>query len=325
MSTLIVSSKAVAHSDLAATNDPRRKHFDWTQDRKVPCMNPKSDEEQLASGAVFSFFNGTVATSLDNTTAFDVTRSPLGGNRYRFTNSGGTAPVLRTNRGLTLNTQTLSVLDNGDGSATMTLGGGSWGATAAGDSLFLPGPQTGDGASPFNVLNQGFWVVLAVISSTVLQVTRPSSMDYSVSAETQTIASNSQVVALSPTGVQVGDQVSISAAFSLSTQRTFTIDAVTDSWFEVVSASIIPLETGKTPGTTGMVFYTEAKKFVRIEADQIVAIRINGMVTDNIKIQPDLPGSVDNTGWQELYGPVWSLTVVNKSAQVANVVVFSAE
>lgn len=324
MSTLIVSSKAVAHSDLAATNDPRRKHFDWTQDRKVACLNPKSDEEHLPSGGSEDFWDGTVVTAIDNTTAFSVTRSPLGGNRYRFTATGGTAPTLRTNRGLTLNTQVVTVADNGDGSATMSLGAGTWGSTAAGDSLFLPGPQTGDGSSPFNVLNQGFWVVLAVISSTVIQVTRPSTMDYSVANENITVTANSQVLALSASGVQPGNQVSITAAFSLATQRTYTIDTVTDSWFEVISSSAIPLETGKTPDT-GMVFYTEAKKFVRIESDQVVSIRINGMTGDQLKISPEQSGSDDNTGWQELYGPVWSLTVLNKSAQTATVVVFSAE
>lgn len=325
MSTLIVSSKAVAHSDTSASNDPRRKHFDWTRERKVDVSNPKSNEEVIPAGGSFTFFNGTVATSIDGSTAFSVTKSSLGGGRYRFTNSGGTAPALRTDRALTLNGQNVTIVDNGDGSASITLGAGTFGGTVAGDSLFLPGPQTGDSTTPFNVLNQGFWVVIAVQSATALQAVRPTGEAFSVAGETVLLTANSQLAAFSAAGVQPGDKVDISLVFSPSTLRTYEIAAVTPSWFEVVSSAVIPLETGKIPTAAGMIFYTEAKRYLSVETDQEIALRINGMTDDKLRVSPFQAGAADQTGWHEHTGPCWSLVAVNKSSQSATVILLTAE
>jgi hypothetical protein len=318
MSTLVVTSKAVAHSDSASSNDPRRKHFDWLRDRKFTVSNPKSNEEVIPAGGSFSFFNGTVATSIDGTTAFTITKSPLGGGRYRFTNSGGTAPAFRTTRGVAANGQNVTITDNGDGSATFTLGGSTWGTTVAGDSLWLPGPQTGDAATPFNVLNQGSWVIIAVLSATVIQAVRPSGIAFSVAGETVAVTANTQVQTFSAAGVQAGDKVDISAAFSPTTQRTFEIVEINPSWFEVLSTIAVPLEVGKIPTATGMVFYSDAKTYVCLETDQEIALRFNGATDDRLRISPSQPGVEEQTGWHEHTGPSWSLTVVNKSSQASN-------
>lgn len=325
MSTLVISSKAVAHSDSASSNDPRRKHFDWLRERKLTVSNPKSNEEVIPAGGSFTFFNGTVSTSIDGTTAFAVTKSTLGGGRYRFTNTGGTAPALRTDRGLTLNGQTVTISDNGDGSATFTLGAGTWGTSVAGDTLWLPGPQTGDASTPFNVLNQGAWTVIAVISPTVLQAVRPTGVGFSVAAEAIPVTANSQVQAFSAAGVQVGDKVDISSGFSQTTLRTYEVDVVTPGWFEVISTVALPLESAKTPGAAGMIFYNDAKSWVAVEADQEVALRFNGATDDRLRLSSPQPGVSDMMGWHEHFGPSWSLSVVNKSSQPVTVVVFSAE
>lgn len=325
MSTLVVTSKSVAHSDSASNNDPRRKHFDWTRERKLTVSNPKSNEEVIPAGGSFSFFNGTVTTAIDGTTAFTITKSLLGGGRYRFTHVAGTAPVLRTNRGLGLNGQNITVTDNGDGSATFSLGGGTWGTTVAGDTLWLPGPQTGDAATPLSVLNQGSWVVIATLSATAIQCVRPTGTAFNVSGETVLLTSNTQVQSFSAAGVQVGDKVDISLVFSPTTLRTYEIAEINPSWFEVISSLAIPLEVSKIPTAAGMIFYNDAKNWLAVEADQEVALRINGMTDDKLRLSPAQAGVSDQTGWHEHLGPSWSLTVVNKSLQPATVIVFTTE
>jgi hypothetical protein len=325
MSTLVVTSKIVGHSDSSQNNDPRRKHFDWLRERKLTVSNPKSNEEVIPAGASFSFFNGTVTTAIDGTTAFTITKSLLGGGRYRFTRVAGTAPALRTDRGLTLTGQNITVADNGDGSATFTLGGGTWGTTVAGDTLWLPGPQTGDAATPLSVLNQGAWVVIATLSATVIQAVRPTGMNFSVAGETVLLTANTQAQAFSAAGVQAGDKVEISSGFSPTTLRTYEIVEINPSWFEVISSLAIPLEASKIPTASGMIFYNDAKNWLCVEADQEVALRINGMTDDRLRVTPAQAGVDDQTGWHEHLGPSWSLTVVNKSSQATTVTVFSTE
>lgn len=326
MSTLTVNTKAVAYGDPKIGNNPLRKHFDWTRGMSVSVKNPKSDrEENLPAGGSHTFFNGTRSTSIDGTTAFSVTQSPTEPSRYRFTWTGGTNPVLRTDRALSLAGQALAIEVNSDQTVNMSLDGGSWGSTAAGDLVFLPGVSTGDAPGAVNVMNEGFWVVLAVLSATEIQCERPSGEDFQASAEAVPITDEAQVQAFSPTGILAGDKVSIGAGFAASTQKTFTIDKVTAKWFEVVSTTSVPLESGKTPGATGMVFYTNSKAFLRLEADQEVVVRINGSTADHVRVSPFQAGDVEQIGWLELSGPIWTLTVINKSSQPATVDIFSAE
>lgn len=326
MSTLTVNVKAVAYGDPQQSNNPLRKHFDWTRGLSISVQNPKSDrEENVLPGASHSFFDGTRVTTLAGDTAFTISQSTTESTRYRFTHVAGTNPGLRTNRNLALAGQTLTVTSNSDETVTLSVGGASWLTTAAGDTVFFPGISTGDSAGAVNVLNEGEWVVIAVISATIIQCARPSGTVFQASSEVVPITSNSQVRAFSASGVQKGDKVSITAAFAAVTQKTFAIDRVTELWFEVVSTTAIPIETAKTPGAAGMVFYTNAKRFLRIETTQEIVVRLNGSTDDSVRVSPVEPGSVEQTGWFEKWGPVWSLTVINKSSQNAVVDTFSAE
>jgi hypothetical protein len=103
------------------------------------------------------------------------------------------------------------------------------------------------------------------------------------------------------------------------------VDRVTAKWFEVVSTSPVPLEAGKIPGASGMVFYSNGKSYVRVEVDQEAVVRLNGDTSDFCWVSPQQAGDPEQVGWFEKYGPVWQLDVANKSSQVLNVSTFSAE
>ena len=327
---LNILSRAVAYGDTLPSSNPQRRAFDWTrQFQGIQVTNPKTYSVTLVQGGSQLVFDGTRSTTLDGTTQFTITLNSSIPSTYRFSFVGGTNPSLRTNRGLALFTagRTVTVAALANQSATLTLSGGTWGSVVAGDTLYIPGPVTNDGTSPFNVLNQGYWVVLSNPGATVITVARPVGTVFSAASEGPiTLAADSNVQAYSAAGVQVGDMVNLSAGFSSGNFGTYQVSAVTTSWFEVTSTLPLALDVAAMPGATGLVFYSMAKSFIRIESDQPVVAQLNGSTSTTIPtINPLLAGDPEQPGWLELVGPVWSLTLLNKSQNQANCIVFSAE
>jgi hypothetical protein len=325
MSNLVVNSKATAFRDATPNNNPQRKHFDWNRGLTASVSNAKVSQETIPAGGSVTFWNGTVSTSVDGTSAFSVTRNVADPSRYRFTSVSGTAPVFRTDRALAFATHNVTITVNPDATATFDVAGSTWGAVAAGDTVFIPGASTGDAAGPFNVLNEGFWVVLAVLSATSIQCQRPTGTDFQGSPETIAVVANSNISAFSASGVQIGNHVEISGGFTTATQRTYTVDRVTPTWFEVISSSPIAIESSKIPTATGLKFYAYTKRFLRLEANQEVVVRLNGATDDTNRVSPIEAGAEEAVGWFEKWGPVWSLVVINKSSQSVTVDAFSAE
>lgn len=324
---LTLISQALAFGDLAPNNDPALKHFDWKRNRQaIAVSNPRETPGTLAAGSSIVVFDGTRTLTIDGTTAFSVTLSPLNqGTRYRFTWTGGTNPTLRTDRGLTLTGQAVTFSIGANQVADVTLGGGTFGTTAVGDTVFLPGLTTGDIAGPFNPANEGFWTVIAVLSTTHIQLVRSTGSSFSGAGETQTLTANTQFVAFTAAGVQQADSVAISAGFSVTNQKTFVIDQVTSTWFEVLSSAPLATESGKTPGAAGIAFFSAAKRWVRVEVDQQAVVQLNADTGFSNGLQPSAVGDPMQMGYEEKLGPVYKLTVVNQSAVPLNYVVFSAE
>lgn len=324
---LTVNSKASSFNDTTPNNNPLRRFFDWSREiRAVQVENPQSYNGELAVGASVTVFDGVRTTTLDGTTAFTSTLSALdSGSRYRFTFVAGTNPTFRTDRALTLNTQVMTFTVNANQTVNVSIGAGSMAAVLVGDIIFVPHTTTGDTANVLSTDNAGYWQVLAIVSATNIQIGRLAGESFTASGETQTLTSDSQFQAFSAAGVQVGDSVAISAGFAVATQRTFTIDRVTSTWFEVLSTSPIPAEASKLPTAAGMIFYTNVKRFLRVETDQDAAIQYNGDTGFSNRISPFQPGDVEQPGWDEKCGPAYKLVIVNKSATSLNYSVFTAE
>jgi hypothetical protein len=272
--TLKLISNALAYADLGETSNPTQKYFDWAGRRTYAVENPQGVPHTIDPGATLSLFSGTRSLAVDNTTSFRLDLSLLASNRYRFTWTSGTDPVLRTARSLSLNSRAVTVTANANLTATFASQAGDWTAVQVGDVVFIPDPTTGDAQGPFNVLNTGYWSVLSVAGDgSSVQLARPSGTGFLAYAETATVTSNSQVLAFSAGGVQVGDSVNINAGFTAPVLGTYEIVAVTSKWFEVLATAPLPSGVSASPGAAGIQIYTQAKRWVRFEADQACVIR----------------------------------------------------
>ena len=291
--------------------------------------NPQSYPRTLQPGEAYTFFNGVRILSNAANTELTLTLSsrinPLDPTpRYRFSWTGGTNPVFRTNRGLTLNTKTVVVSINTNFTVKFLATAGDFAGVSVGDEVFLPSVLSGDAASPFDPLNCGYWVVLGVAVDTSY-ITVARSGDFEAVAESVLVSANSQVQAYSSAGLQVGDKVDISAVFSASILRTYEVANVTAGWFEVLSNAPIPTLEVAVPTTSGITFFSSCKNFIRIEVDQECAVRFNGDTSDCNRVEPWTAGDKAFVGTNEKKGPVWQLVVKNRSLFPANVTVISAE
>lgn len=326
---LNVIQKIQAYGDRSINSNPRLRYVDWSRDASgVPVKDPKSEAHGLAPGETKLVYDGTRSTSVGVSTAFDVSLSTLDPSRYRFTWAGGTDPSLRTDRALALNGRTLTFAVLSNNTVTVTVSGAGvndFTGVVAGDTVFVPHTTTGDSSSPVSVLNAGYWQVLAVTSATVLSLARPAGQDFEAVSESAILTADAQFQAFSTAGVQVGDHVDISAGFASVTRRTFEVTAVTSKFFEVISTSPLPAETGITPAAAGIIFYTDAKSFLYIEADQECAVRVNGSTDSSQRLSPIEAGNPDRPGIYMKRGPSWSLSIVNRSTVTLNVVAIHAE
>jgi hypothetical protein len=327
MPILNSAQNLVIYDDTGASNNPQQRYVDW----RKPIVNvlvdsPLNEKFVGTPGSTTTLFSGTRATSIDGTSQFSIALNSANSSIYRIANTAGTAPVFRTDRGLTLNGSTITVAINNNATATFSTSVGTYGSTVVGDVVFVPTVLTGDSASPFNILNGGYWTVIGK-ANTILTLTRPAGVAFSGVAEAVVLSANSQLQAFSSAGIQVGDTLEISAGFSLVTQKSFRVSSVTPSFVEFFSTIPLPLETGILPTASGMTFYSAAKRFVRIEVDQEAAIRFNGDTNSFVRLSPRAPGDL-RSGFAhlELWGTIWSISVVNRSTNNnINIVLISAQ
>jgi len=320
---LNLTSNVLAFSDVNVTSNPSLRQIDWSRFHQVDVSNPKTDIFDLAPGETLTLFNGTRSTSINGSTDFDLTLSPLASTRYRFTWGGaGANPAFRTDRGLALDTETVTVVINNNYTATFTTTAGGFSGMVAGDIVFIPGTTTGDTAGPFSSDNEGYWNVLSIDgTNTTIQLSR-SGDSFSGVSEVVILTDDSELQAFSSTGLQVGDKVNISSGFSTTVQGTYEVDTVNPKWFEVLSTDTLPVSETAVPTASGMIFYTSAKRYIKLEADQACVVRANGASDSTQAVEPwnsEAPGEYSKTG------PTWSLSVENKSASTLNLVVLSAE
>lgn len=323
-SILNLTTKITAYSDKTVSSNPRLRNFDWTRDMSGMAIGqPKSDKLEILPGATKLVFDGTRTTTVGVNTTFGITLSPLDPSRYRFTYGSGTNPTLRTDRAIDLTGVATTFTINANATANIGTASPAFAGVVVGDTIFVPHTTTGDTANVFSAANAGFWTVIAVLSTSNLQLARQAGEDFSGTTETQTPVSAAQVQAFSASGVQSGDAVDISAGFSF--QDTFVVDRVTANWFEIISSKAIPSEVGVAPGASGMVFYTDTKSFLYIEVDQEAVVRLNGTSNNADRLSPREPGSLTMPGVFMKTGPVWALSIVNRSSVVLTAYVVHAE
>lgn len=322
MATFNISSNHIIFGEDTVTSQPALKYVDWTQNfNGIQVSQPSSRQYELQPLESVTLFSGVRSLLIDVTTEFDLTLSSLSTSVYRMTNTAGTAPGFRTTRAVSVSGETITVTVNNNATAEFALSAVSvptFSAVTAGDTLFLPDTTTGDSASPFNVLNVGFWVVLSVTNSGAganrkLICRRLAGEAFVGVSEVVAVTANPQVKVFSSTGVQAGDTLKVLAGFSSVTRKSFIITTATDTWIEFTSGEPLPLESDVLPGVSGLTIYSSAKNFIRVEVDQESVLRLNSDTTDNMVLSPRSPGVATDVAHFELWGPVYQAVLVNKS------------
>lgn len=323
MSQLNLQVTAIAFDDIKPSNNPQIRAFDLTYKLTgVQATDPVSRSLQIPPQTESVIFNGTRATAIDNTTAFTTSRPNPDTNTYRFTSTGGTPPVFRTDRGIAIDgTTAFSVTVNGP-VATLTNSAGTapnFTAVQIGDVLNV---QPNSGAS---LGNTGLFVILAKTTNSL------SIQNLTATVETFTILDPTLFLVYSNGAagnqVQIGDKVIVSSGFSPATFGTYQITDVTPLWFEVSIAypNGIPEETGITPTATGLIFYSAAKQFVLIAAQQRCAVKFNGDATNSVELLPVETNNPEKPALLLKQGTAYSLSINNLSLDTLNVLVASAE
>lgn len=299
-----------------ATSNPQRRFVDWARHVTGIAIEQPSVREYVAQpGELLSIYSGTRTTAIDGTSQFSIVLNPAKASVYRIKHTGGTAPAFRTARSYDGSgvLHTLSI--NNNATMTVTIGSGdfSLAGVQVGDVVFIPGISTGDAINSFNPNNVGFWTVLAV-TATKLTLRRPVGEAFSGVAESVTPVSADELIIFSASGVQVGDTLEVSSGFSVVSQKSYQISAVTDEWVEFTSTENLPLETGVVPTAAGMSFYSDAKSFVWVEVDQDAVVRVNGDSGNTQRLSPRVSGDADGVAHYSKWGPTWSLAVLNRSS-----------
>lgn len=303
-----------AYSDHHPSNDPSLSNFKWNREIDGLCVtNPLSEAFSLAPGETKTLFNGTRTLAQDGTTQYSLTQVPLSTNTYQLNWVGGTAPVFRTARTTGAdNTTQVTVTQNGPLLTFASTGGTSFallsGGVVVGDQVLI--------GNNFNILNQGTFTVIAVTATSFTIENQTGVAEGPI-----TLSAASQIQIYSAAGVQVGDTLIISGGFSLVTQGSYLITAVTNSYLQFYSTALLPLEGPIT--TEAIAIYSAAKSLIYLEADQNCSISING--SEICAIKPFIINNCIKPGVFMNSSTIYSLSVTNNSVNPAKLYLASAE
>lgn len=325
--TLNLYSLTLAVGDPTQSNNPQLRYADWKRTiQGIAVDAPSTKAYVIAPGVEQLIFDGTTALTVDNTTVFNLTLSALDPSLYRLAWVSGTKPGFRTDRNLALSGVQLTLTVQANDTLTMVAGAGTpFSAVQATDQIFIPGAMTGDSPSPFNVLNQGWWNVLAVSGGgSGVTLVRPGG-SFQGTTETITPSNNTSVLGFSAAGVQDGDGLQLLSGFQADALKSYVVVNVTALWVEVRSTAPVANETGVSPTAAGIASYSNAKRFLQIEADQDCVLRLNGDTSSILRLTPWLDGDPSQVAEFKKVGATWKLTITNKSALPLNATVISAE
>ena len=326
MSILNRTHRVVTFDDAEVNSNPLKRYVDWRRDvQAVPVENPSGATKYLIDPQTeLSIFNGSRSLTVDSTTELVLAPNILDSSQYRlYWDGNGTAPGFRTERALSLTSGTLSlVLQSNNVMVATHTGGSVFGSVQVGDIAFIPGVTTGD-PSLFNVLNEGEWVVIAA-SASALTLTRAPGSVFQGASDSKTITTATQFMVYAPTGVRVGDTLDIISAFSVQARNSYRVVAVTSRWVDFFSGVALASQT-LLPGASSFAIYGSAKRYLYLETDQPIAMKLNGNTTETDRVDPFLAGDPDRRGPCEKWGLTFSLSIKNRSTAPCTVIVITAE
>lgn len=316
---------ALAFEDDPRSRNPTRRPVEWRHDFQGDVQNARTEPLDVDPGATVSLWSTALSLTADASTSYNLS-APSGAPAlvYRLAWAGsGAAPGFRTRRSVALAGRTATLTVQADNTVVVTLDSTTpFGAVQVGDQALIPGTSTYDAAGPFSALNEGYWVVLAASAATVT-LARISGAVFSAVTESVVVASDAQLRFFSAAGARAGDSVQVLSAFPSSVTRTYTVTAAADDRVEFQSPVQLPALAGTVPGASAVQVYRGARSWVAVMTDQEIAIQVNGDTSERMILLPVVPGDPDRTGLFALNGPVFSLSVKNRSSAVAGVRVTS--
>ena len=308
-----------AFDDDSDTNNPSRNHFKWNRDlQSLSISEPTSKCVTLTAGQSLSLFAGTLSTSADATTTWDIALKSGSSNTYVISHASGTAPDFRTKRVLSSDATTEVTITKNAKLLTFTSTGGT--PFDLGVAGMLVGDEVRIGAA-FNANNQGKYKVLSL---TTTSFTIQNELGQAEGPIVLGADFDDDVRAHSADGIQVGDKVDLIAGFSLASFGTYEITDVADNFIEFFSLEALPIESGVSNSPDAFLIYRDSKNFIYIESDQNLDIKINGSAVTNTLV-PMRAGTNKKPGIFMSSSSIKSAEIVNTSQESANIFYATAE
>lgn len=308
------------YEDENATNNPSRNNFKWQREvQGIDISEPTSKSISLPPGQSLSLFSGTVSTSADATTTWDLELKTGTSNTYKLSHAGGTAPLFRTPRIEGHDATTEVTITKNAKILTFTATGGTiWDLSAAGVSI---GDEVKIGDS-FNQANRGTFKILSLTSTSF---TVENSIGVAEGPITLGADFADEVNIYSADGVQVGDKIDILDGFSSVSFGTYEITDVSHDYIEFYSNSSLPEESGVSNSPDAFLIYRDAKSFLYIESDKKLDIKLDGASSANASIEPFYVGTKRISGVFMSSASIKSAEIENKSQETATIFCVTAE
>ena len=307
-----------AYADKNASNSPSRSNFKWERHaNSILASNPTSLEFSLAPGETRTLFDGSRTITQNNTTQWSITLVPFSSSSYQLSWVGGTQPGFRTSRTIGGNSSTnVTVTVNGPVVTFASTSGALWNLTVGG---VVVGDYVRIG-SQFNPANQGEWQIIALTNTSFKVVNLSGAAEGPINLGA---GYASQVKIYSAAGVQIGDTLSITGGFSPATWGSYKITSVADTFLQFSSLNTLPQESSIT--TDDITVYYLAKKLIYLEADQHVALTINGVAGNEIDPLLSCDCSTLNPGVFMQSSTIYSLSITNDGVSTAKLFLASVE
>ena len=319
MSKLNLSLFLNAYRDATVTNNPSMNNFRWNQDiQGIDVSEPTSKEPTLQPGQSLTLFSGTVSTSSDATTTWDLALKAGSTNLYRITHSGGTAPLFRTPRAEGSDATTeVTVTKNAKLMILTSTGGTPF-------NLIAGGAVVGDEArigTAFNAANRGKFKILALTATSLTVENEVGTAEWPIKLGSSFAT---EVDIYSESGVKIADHVDILAGFSSVSFGTFDITDISHDFIEIFSNESLPAESDVPNNPDAFLIYRDAKQFLYIESDRTLDIKINGSVVTN-EIIPMTAGVNKTPGIFMSSASIKSAEITNTSQKTAQIFYITAE
>lgn len=308
-----------AYQDQNPSNNPSQNNWKWNRDMQgIDIAEPESKSVSLASGQSLILFSGSVPSSADNTTTWDISLKSNTSNTYRISKNTGTAPDFKTPRTSGADATTEITITKNATLMTLTSTGGTSLSLIAGGVVVGDEVRIGDA---FNTANRGKFKVL---SRTATSLTVEHNSGVAEGPVVLGVDFAEQLDVFSADGVQIGDQLDIVSGFSPVTLGSYEITDVSPNYIEIFSLSALPSETNVSNNPSALSIYRDLKNLVYIESNQKLELKVDDSATPN-KIYPMNVGTTLKPGVFLSSGPMKKLEITNKSQETADIFYVTAE